>query len=110
MATLEQIKPYLDKQIGLRGHMFMVYDPSGEGYGHQDIFIYTTSNPEWYLLNLRDYSDMEKIWDRPKERVEFLVTWSNLRRMLGAIPHVGKDCLTGNDWRLDVDLQPQKGK
>lgn len=110
MATLEKIKPYLDKRIGLCGHLFMDYDPSGEGYGHQDIFIYTTSNPEWYLLNLCDYSTMENMWSRAKERVEFLETWPNLKRMIGTIPHVGKHCLDDDNWQLDVDSQSHAGE
>lgn len=108
MATLEQIKPYLDKQIGLHGYLFMDWDPTGEGYGHQEIFVSTTNNPEWYILNLPDYSDKEHMWTNRHARVEFLGTWPNIRRYIGAIPYVGKDCLTCKNWRLDIEPQSQE--
>lgn len=111
MATLEQIKPYLDKQIGLRGYGYIEWDPTGEGYGAQEIFVCTTSDPEWYILNLPDYSDMENRWGTNRARVELLGTWSNIRRFIGAIPHVGKEYLNSKDWRLDIDpLQKEESK
>lgn len=108
MATLEQIKPYLDKQIGLRGYLFIDWNPTSEDYGHKELFVSTTSNPEWYILNLPDYSDTENRWTTKQARVELLGTWSNIRRFIGAIPHVGKYSLNSKDWRLDIDPSQQE--
>lgn len=109
MATLEEIKPYIDRRIGLCGHVFldhMVNDrnsPNGQDYSGKDFYIYPSKERGYYRLDIPDF---ETPWDRKTSRAprqEYLLAWSDVLRVLGQIPgRFGKPYLETNEWHLHV--------